>query len=228
MSRKTRNIVATVALVAALAVNLLGRFERRRIIDRQTPYYMEELKKPVLVEWSYEDEEVASSFFLVRLLRACFGSDADMLISTSAGRGGTLVEATTFISPRNVRYSVRQEVRKGEQVIQDKGPFASQSAFAFAAAELAHCDAASAQRILGGISFVLFVAGLAALGLGFVPRTDGPKNHSQEQAGTGPYAPASKTTCDQCGSFFPSGLYLEKSQDGRYVCEKCRAAGLVV
>lgn len=37
------------------------------------------------------------------------------------------------------------------------------------------------------------------------------------------YAPASKTTCDRCGNSVPSGFYLEKSQDGRYLCEKCRA-----
>ncbi len=37
------------------------------------------------------------------------------------------------------------------------------------------------------------------------------------------YAPASKTTCDRCGNSFPSGFYVEKSQDSRYLCEKCRA-----
>jgi hypothetical protein len=37
------------------------------------------------------------------------------------------------------------------------------------------------------------------------------------------YAPASKNTCDQCGSSFLSNLFLEKSQDGRHLCEKCRA-----
>lgn len=39
--------------------------------------------------------------------------------------------------------------------------------------------------------------------------------------------PASKTTCDQCGNSFPSGFYLQKSKDDRYLCEKCQA-GLVV
>jgi hypothetical protein len=36
------------------------------------------------------------------------------------------------------------------------------------------------------------------------------------------HAPASKTTCDRCGGSFPSGFYLEKSHDGRYLCENCR------
>lgn len=38
------------------------------------------------------------------------------------------------------------------------------------------------------------------------------------------FAPASKTTCDQCQDSFPSGFYLEKSEDGVFRCEKCRAA----
>src|SRR5271170_7328917 len=40
------------------------------------------------------------------------------------------------------------------------------------------------------------------------------------------YAPASRTTCDQCRNSFPSGFYLEKSRDGRFLCEKCRVAQL--
>jgi hypothetical protein len=38
----------------------------------------------------------------------------------------------------------------------------------------------------------------------------------------GSYAPASKTACDQCGKSFPSGFYLQKCEDGRYLCEACR------
>lgn len=41
------------------------------------------------------------------------------------------------------------------------------------------------------------------------------------------YAPASKTTCDRCGSSVPSGFYLQKSHDSRYLCEKCRAEPVI-
>jgi hypothetical protein len=42
-------------------------------------------------------------------------------------------------------------------------------------------------------------------------------------AGSPVYAPGSKTACDQCGSPVPSGFYLEKSPDSRYLCETCRS-----
>lgn len=74
----------------------------------------------------------------------------------------------------------------------------------------------------GGIwAFVVFAAALSivvAVILPFGrPRTEG---HDASVI----HAPVSKTTCDQCGGSFPSGFYLERSQDGRYLCEKCRTA----
>jgi len=54
------------------------------------------------------------------------------------------------------------------------------------------------------------------------PRCGDIAEHASEPA----HPAASKTTCDRCGGSFPSAFYLEKSEDGRYLCEKCRA-GLV-
>lgn len=40
------------------------------------------------------------------------------------------------------------------------------------------------------------------------------------------YAPAARHTCDKCREVFPSGFYLERSQDGQFLCAKCRDAQL--
>ena len=37
------------------------------------------------------------------------------------------------------------------------------------------------------------------------------------------HAPRDRTTCDRCRESFPSHFYLEKSAEGQYLCEKCRA-----
>lgn len=77
-------------------------------------------------------------------------------------------------------------------------------------------------------NFTILFVPVAFIILGFVRGTDGPNKYSLAHASSGPspvYAPASKTMCDQCGNSFPSSFYLEKSQDSRYLCEKCRAAG---
>lgn len=49
-----------------------------------------------------------------------------------------------------------------------------------------------------------------------------PKRKPPTPSTAASHAPASKTTCDQCGMSFPSGYYLAKSSDDRYLCESCR------
>lgn len=45
---------------------------------------------------------------------------------------------------------------------------------------------------------------------------------SEDAVAPAEYAPAVKTTCDQCGESFPSGYYLVKSEGNRYLCQTCR------
>jgi hypothetical protein len=68
---------------------------------------------------------------------------------------------------------------------------------------------------LGILAFVSFVAY-------FFVRPGKQTGQTGKTAAPVDYAPASKTRCDQCGKSFPSGYYLAKSQDNRYLCEACR------
>lgn len=71
-----------------------------------------------------------------------------------------------------------------------------------------------------------FVVGLRAFMMRKAPFQN-PESAQSTPAHNPVYAPASKTTCDQCGGSVPSGFYLEKSHGSRYLCEKCRAALVV-
>ncbi len=84
-------------------------------------------------------------------------------------------------------------------------------------------------RVLMIASFIADVGFVVALRSAMIKKApfQSPDNARLRSAPEPVYAPASKTTCDQCGSSFPSGLYLEKSEDSRYLCEKCRV-GLAV
>jgi len=69
-----------------------------------------------------------------------------------------------------------------------------------------------------------FLLALLLCGIGLILRTRLP---TPEPESVCLHPPDSLTTCDRCKNTFASHLYLEKSQDGRYLCEECRA-GLVV
>jgi uncharacterized membrane protein YhaH (DUF805 family) len=81
-------------------------------------------------------------------------------------------------------------------------------------------------------NFTFIALPIVLIILGFVRGTGGPNRYGSDplkQAGAIPsLASALETRCDRCGDSFPSNSYLEKSQDNRYLCEKCRPPAPII
>jgi uncharacterized membrane protein YhaH (DUF805 family) len=74
-------------------------------------------------------------------------------------------------------------------------------------------------------NFTIIFIPISWIILGCIRGTKGPNQYGgdpllQTAGSTATLAPT--TVCGRCGESFPSGFYLEKSADGKYLCEKCR------
>jgi uncharacterized membrane protein YhaH (DUF805 family) len=75
------------------------------------------------------------------------------------------------------------------------------------------------------LNFTLIFIPISWIILGCVPGTKALNRYDSDpfrpRLRESPHAP--RTTCDRCRESFPSHFYLEKSAEGQYLCEKCRA-----